>query len=135
MLDTFEISHIADLKPARISGGQQQRAALARALANRPDILLLDEPFSALDPLMRERMRKQCKELLSRFNTPTIIISHDPADVAVFAQGIVLYENGQAHTRMSADSLESCAADPDSLLGSLADAVRGLRRADGAREQ
>ena len=123
MLDIFEISHIAGQYPPFISGGQKQRVALARSLANRPDILLLDEPFSALDPLMRERMRSQCKELLARFATPTIVITHDPADVAVFARSVLLYENGMAHTRISAADLPKETQSENELLRCLAQAV------------
>ena len=123
MLHTFEISHIAEQRPPFISGGQKQRVALARALANKPDILLLDEPFSALDPLMRERMRSQCKELLARFATPTIVITHDPADVAVFARSVLLYEGGATHTRISARKLEKEAHSGNELLRCLAQPV------------
>lgn len=123
MLQAFEISHIAEQRPPFISGGQKQRTALARALANRPDILLLDEPFSALDPLMRERMRSQCKELLARFGTPTIVITHDPADVAVFAHSVLLYEDGKASLRISAADLKKEIHSENELLRCLAEAV------------
>lgn len=129
MLRIFEITHIAEQRPGFISGGQKQRVALARALANRPDILLLDEPFSALDPLMRERVRRQCKELLSRFSTPTIVITHDPADVAVFAQSVVLYEGGKAHTRLAAEDLGKHLHSQDELVRCLAQAVQEHREA------
>ena len=123
MLEAFEIGHLADQKPGLISGGQKQRVALARALAPRPDLLLLDEPFSALDPLMRERVRNQCKELLFRFDTPTIIISHDPADVAVFAESAVLFDGGDAHLRIPAGELARETASDNELLRCLAVAV------------
>lgn len=123
MLDIFEIRHIAEQRPSYISGGQKQRVALARALANRPDILLLDEPFSALDPLMRERVRRQCKELLARFSTPTIIITHDPADVAVFAESVVLFEKGRAHLRLAAQDISKESRSENELLRCLARAV------------
>lgn len=124
MMESFEIAHLADQRPILISGGQKQRVALARALAPRPEILLLDEPFSALDPLMRERMRVQCKELLSRFDIPTIIITHDPADVAVFAESVVLFDNGDAHVSISAQDLPNQTNAEDELLRCLATAVR-----------
>jgi molybdate transport system ATP-binding protein len=124
MLHSFEIAHLAEQFPARISGGQKQRVALARALATRPDLLLLDEPFSALDPLMRERVRRQCKELLARFSTPALMITHDPADVAVFAESVVLFENGGARTRVAAADLMRQKASDNELLRCLAAAVR-----------
>ena len=124
MMENFEIAHLANQRPILISGGQKQRVALARALAPRPEILLLDEPFSALDPLMRERMRIQCKELLARFDIPTIIITHDPADVAVFAESVILFDNGNAHVSVSAQELPNQADAKDELLRCLATAVR-----------
>ena len=129
MLRIFEIEHIAGQRPPFISGGQKQRVALARALANRPDILLLDEPFSALDPLMRERMRSQCKELLARFSTPTIVITHDPADVAVFAKSVLLYENGMAHKSIPVSALEKEKSSSHELLRCLAQAVGAHNKA------
>ena len=123
MLHSFEISHLAEQFPARISGGQKQRVALARALATQPDILLLDEPFSALDPLMRERVRRQCKDLLARFSTPTLLITHDPADVAVFAESVVLFENGVANQRIPAADLALQKDSENELLRCLAVAV------------
>lgn len=95
MLENFELTAIADQYPARISGGQKQRVALARALAVNPDLLLLDEPFSALDPLLRGRVREQCRELLDRFGIPTVIITHDPTDVLAMADTVTFYENGR----------------------------------------
>lgn len=127
MLDAFEIGHLANQKPCLISGGQKQRVALARALGPRPELLLLDEPFSALDPLMRERVRGQCKELLSRFDTPTIIITHDPVDVAVFAESVVLFDGGDAHLRIPAGSLTEKTNSDNELLRCLAQAVSEYR--------
>lgn len=132
MLQAFEIEALGDQFPAQISGGQKQRVALARALANQPDILLLDEPFSALDPLMRERMRRHCKQLLARFGTPTIIITHDPADVAVFAESVLLFEQGRAHTRVAAPDITGNTNAPDELLRCLAFAVKDHRNAEHA---
>jgi molybdate transport system ATP-binding protein len=97
LLELFEISHLADQHPARISGGQKQRVGLARALAAGPEVLLLDEPFAALDPLMRRRLRAQVAALLERAGIPAVIITHDPDDVAAFAQSVVVFENGRAH--------------------------------------
>jgi molybdate transport system ATP-binding protein len=94
-LESLEISRLARSYPLDLSGGQRQRVALARALIRQPDFLLLDEPFTALDTLLRERLRKELLDVLSRFNTPLILISHDPEDIRSFAGTLVTYDAGR----------------------------------------
>lgn len=95
MLDLFEIRHLAANYPAHLSGGQRQRLALARALVGAPELILLDEPFSALDPLLRERMRHELLRLQARFAVPMLIITHDPDDVATLAQDVIVFRDGR----------------------------------------
>ena len=101
LLERLGIAHLARLYPGNLSGGQKQRVALARALGTRPSLLLRDEPFSALDPLLRERLRGEIQEILAAFAIPAVIISHDPEDVDAFAGTLVTYHRGRA--RMMAD--------------------------------
>ena len=77
MLDLFSIRHIADRYPGIISGGEGQRAALARALVMQPEILLLDEPFSALDPTTKKRMYETLRDVHGRFRCTMVFVTHD----------------------------------------------------------
>jgi len=97
MLDALELTGLAGLYPAELSGGQRQRVALARALAARPRLLLLDEPFSALDVPLRARMREELKRVTRLFSIPSVLITHDPGDVAALAEQVVIYNQGQAN--------------------------------------
>ena len=95
IMAAFEITHLAESYPAELSGGQRQRVALARAMIKKPSILLLDEPFSALDSMLRHRMRMELLEIRQRFGVPLVVITHDPADVDVFADTLVIFANGR----------------------------------------
>ena len=81
LLESFELAPMADSRPATLSGGQQQRVALARALACQPQILLLDEPFAALDTMLRRSLRRDLAEVRRRMGIPAIMITHDLDDV------------------------------------------------------
>ena len=81
-------------RPHELSGGQQQRVALARALARRPRLMLLDEPFSALDAGLRESMREMVGTLLSKAGITTILVTHDQAEALSFAEHLVVMRDG-----------------------------------------
>ena len=95
LLKTFDLTNLANAHPGEISGGQQQRAAVARALAIRPSVLLLDEPFSALDQPLRERLRGELRDLLDRFSIPMLLVTHDTAEAEAFAGSVAVYQHGR----------------------------------------
>jgi molybdate transport system ATP-binding protein len=94
MLALAGLEDLARVRPGRLSGGQRQRVALMRALARHPKVVLLDEPFAALDPLLRRRMRKEVRALCQTAGAPTVLITHDPDDVLEFGGTVALYEAG-----------------------------------------
>lgn len=94
-LRQFEIDALARSLPRDLSGGQRQRVALARALIREPALLLLDEPLSALDPLLRERVRVELLEVQGRFGVPMVVITHDPQDVEALADHLVVLDRGR----------------------------------------
>jgi len=85
----------ADKYPAQLSGGQQQRVALARALANRPGLLLLDEPLSALDAIVRTRLRTEIRALQKALGVTTIMVTHDQEEALSVSDRIVVMSQGR----------------------------------------
>jgi putative spermidine/putrescine transport system ATP-binding protein len=85
----------ADRYPSQISGGQAQRCALARALAPHPEVLLLDEPLSALDVLVRTRLREEIRRIQQQVGTTTIHVTHDQAEALVIADRVVVMNRGR----------------------------------------
>ncbi len=95
MLHNFHLEDLADKPPAEISGGQKQRVALARALIRRPQALLLDEPFSALDNPLRREMRQFLKQIHAEFAVPVILVTHDLLEAATLADTLFIYHGGK----------------------------------------
>ncbi|CAG2156234.1 Molybdenum import ATP-binding protein ModC [Cupriavidus yeoncheonensis] len=96
-IQAFGLREIVGNYPAEISGGQKQRVALARALVAKPDIVLLDEPFSALDPALRLRMREELRALQASLDVPMLVISHDPADVEALGEHVLEIREGKIY--------------------------------------
>jgi spermidine/putrescine ABC transporter ATP-binding subunit len=94
-LRMFRIPELGDRRPAQLSGGQQQRVALARALINRPKVLLLDEPLSALDAKIREEVRQELRELQKQTNLTFIYVTHDQEEALALSDRIAVMHNGQ----------------------------------------
>lgn len=94
VLSTMNIQNLQHQKPSRLSGGQQQRVALARAIVRKPRILLLDEPFAALDKSMRFKLQEDLIHLHRHYNITTLMASHDILEVARMADEMMLMHNG-----------------------------------------
>lgn len=95
LLDLTAIGEFAERLPQQISGGQQQRAALARALANDPKLLLLDEPFSSLDTGLKQKMRLELKQLIHKTGKTSILVTHDTRDALELANKIAVIKDGE----------------------------------------
>jgi molybdate transport system ATP-binding protein len=94
ILERFEIGKLASAKPTAISGGERQRVALARAVASAPDVLLLDEPLSALDSVTKAQVSRELSHWLADLRLPTILVSHDFGDVVGLADRVAVIEEG-----------------------------------------
>lgn len=95
LLEIVGLEQVSDQYPHELSGGQQQRVALARALAPRPDLLLLDEPFSNLDVEMRERLSIEVRDILKQQNSTAILVTHDQHEAFNIADEIGLMDEGR----------------------------------------
>ena len=93
--EALNISHLLERKPGTLSGGEQQRSAIARALAVEPQVLLMDEPLSALDPQTRKRTRRLLKKIISEAGITVIHITHDMEDAWVFADKVSVLKDGE----------------------------------------
>ena len=95
MLSLVELTEHADKRPHELSGGQQQRVALARALAPKPKLLLLDEPFSNLDVVLRESLAMSVRDILKRTNTTAILVTHDQNEAFALADKVGVMDKGK----------------------------------------
>ena len=95
LLELIQMTEFKDKKPALLSGGQQQRVALARALAPKPEIVLLDEPFAALDAELRERLREDVKRILRAEGATAILVTHDQEEALSLADRVAVLRGGQ----------------------------------------
>lgn len=93
-LERLELGGLQDRYPDELSGGQRRRVALARALARNPGLLLLDEPFSALDAPVRDRLRRDLRRLQRDADLATVLVTHDPEEAALLAEEIIIISDG-----------------------------------------
>lgn len=95
LLETTELYALKKRLPKSLSGGQKQRVALCRALMNRPKLLLMDEPFSALDPAMRHKLQGELLSLHKEFGCTTIMVSHDPSEIYRLSSRVIVLDSGK----------------------------------------
>ena len=94
LLELTGLLQLSKQMPKSLSGGQKQRVSLCRALMNKPKLLLMDEPLSALDPSMRTKLQNEIFTLHKEFNTTTIMVSHDPSEIYRLANRVIVLEHG-----------------------------------------
>jgi molybdate transport system ATP-binding protein len=113
LLDSFELTGLDGRLPHELSGGQQQRVALARTMARRPRLLLLDEPLSALDAVLREELRGRLRQRLQEFGVPTIIVTHDRTEAIALGDRIVVMDAGRVRQSGSVEAIFSRPVDKE----------------------
>lgn len=94
LLNAFGVGHLVNRYPGQLSGGEKQRVALARALAVQPQLLLLDEPFSALDRDARINLRRELKEMHRQWRIPFVLVTHDEDDASILGDMVISLEKG-----------------------------------------
>lgn len=112
LLDLIQLGSLADRYPAQLSGGQRQRVALARALAIKPKVLLLDEPFGALDAKVRKELREWVRELHHELKITSVFVTHDQDEAAEVADRIVVMNKGHVEQMATPKQLFAQPATP-----------------------
>ena len=125
LLDEFYIRDIQDKYPGEISGGQQQRVALARILASEPEVILLDEPFSAMDAYLKERLRLELKKTLSEYEGVSVMVTHDRDEAFQLCDHLLLMEEGRV---IAAGETKVVFADPGTWQAARLTGCKNLSR-------
>lgn len=128
MLERMELSGQRKLYPSQLSGGQQQRTALARMLVSEPEVLLLDEPFSALDSFLREQLQIQVKNILAGYGKDVLLVSHSRDEVYYLCGRTAVMDKGRI---LKNDETKKVFADPGSRAGA---ELTGCKNIAGARK-
>ena len=125
MLKKMQLEEFGGRYPRQLSGGQQQRAALARMLVNQPDILLLDEPFSALDSHLRFQLQQETGKIMRDFGRTVLLVSHDRDEVYRLTDDIAIFESGRVE-RLG--EKHAVFADPKTLAGARLTGCKNISR-------
>lgn len=133
LLELVGLSGLGERRPDQLSGGQQQRVALARALAPKPELVLLDEPFSALDAQLRVELREEVRELLLRIGTTAVLVTHDQSEAMSLADHLIVMREGRIVAAGEPRSVYDRPADVElgRFLGDAVVVPGEVARADG----
>lgn len=112
LLDLVHLTGLGGRRPAELSGGQQQRVAVARALARDPAVLLLDEPFSAVDRVTRRKLHNEIAELRQKLSIPTILVTHDIDEAMRLADSMIVLDGGRILQRDTPAAIMQSPASP-----------------------
>ena len=126
MLRMMQLEGLEERKPSQLSGGQQQRVALARILVNDPQILLLDEPFSALDSNLRDSLKVELRDLLKRFGREVLMVTHDRNEAYNMSREIAVMDGGRLLTVKPTKALF---ADPGSVQAAVLTGCKNIAKA------
>ena len=146
MLRLVKLTGFERRYPGQLSGGQQQRVALARALATDPELLLLDEPLSALDAKLRDQLRVELKDILAEVGKTTIVVTHDQEEAMSLADSIIVMDGGRISQEGTPRDIYTRPANqfvagfvgrsnwmPGTIIEELADGVVSVRLGDGGQ--
>ena len=122
LLELTELTELRKHKPNKLSGGQKQRVALARAVGRKPEILLLDEPFSALDYQTKEKLYEELKRLHKEFNLTTILVSHNREEIVSLADKVFIMKDGK---------IDGSFITPSDLIGKVEGEILNIKEKDG----
>jgi molybdate transport system ATP-binding protein len=128
MIELMQLRGLEKLKPGQLSGGQQQRAALARILAGNPGLLMLDEPFSALDSHLREQLQVETKRLLKDFGKESFLVTHSRDEAYQMCDNIALIDSGKI---IAYKETKQLFASPESRQAAL---LTGCKNVAGAKK-
>lgn len=115
-LTKINLQHRADAYPHQLSGGEQQRIAIARALAPKPLAILMDEPFSGLDPALREDVRQTALAIIKRSQVPALLVTHDATEAMLSADHLVIMRNGKIAQQGSPETVYTNPIDLETAL-------------------
>lgn len=126
MIERFRLTGLEEQYPCKLSGGQQQRTALARILASEPDILLLDEPFSAMDSYLKEELQLELGRHLKQFDGAAVIVSHDRDEIYRLCDTTMIMENGKT---LLCEDTKKLFADPGNVTAARLTGCKNISRA------